>query len=822
MVCTFASEEYEGSAEVLRTSALGAGQADRVYVFSEKDVSPWFSEHPELRSLRGYGWWSWKPFVILETMRRVDPGDVVVYCDAAMTFTRSLRPYAEAVDDILLFRLGHHETKDYRNKRWTKPDALVVCPESADVPQVTAAIQVYKHAPPALEFLAKYMDLCSRVELMDDTHRTTMPSPDFVDHRHDQSVLTMLALTTRCFRDPSQYGVTDTGTPVIDEDGPLVDHHRQRLHPPRVGVITPTVGGRYLKRCVESVQSQTLPNVEHYVVVDGPEHVDAVMAVVREFQGRKPITVVSLPYNVGAGGWNGHKVYGSMPWLVHPTTNYLAFLDDDNEYEPDHLKQLVRHAVGARVPWAYSLRMIIDASGAHVCPDNCESLGGLYHTVNGPHDRLIDTSCYLIEPSLAIQASPQWHHRFRSGKEADREVAKWLLSTAPHVCVRSHSVRYRVGNTPQSVTADFFMQGNDRLGYDFAGKPDMYIFHFSPHATARLLETRRRTDRSYALDEWQPTLLKGLDAHYNLLNGYTCAPNIPPGAVVYVSMCMPDQVPWSMLEARTDLWRIAYTLESPNIRHAAQWDPVRLGKHFDVVLTYWQPLLDDRRVTTLKCAHNTHHLDFSNPSDVQHLRANRGKGKSCVIVAENRKLSGRYSIPNMNVALECLDPLRERIVKDLEDVTVYGIGWDDACARQPGIKLGHSMHRSVDPRSSVDIMADYTFAIIVENCDAEGYVSEKLYDAFMAGCVPLYYGNTFLAIPEGVESGVYLDLKRFFGGTSEGVDGAKLREFLIGLSDAQVEAWKRRVVTHREAILRLVDTVSFAGAVKQAIDMRLI
>ena len=38
-------------------------------------------------------------------------------------------------------------------------------------------------------------------------------------------------------------------------------------------------------------------------------------------------------------------------------------------------------------------------------------------------------------------------------------------------------------------------------------------------------------------------------------------------------------------------------------------------------------------------------------------------------------------------------------------------------------------------------MQGYTFALIVENCDAQGYASEKLYDALIAGAIPLYYGH---------------------------------------------------------------------------------
>jgi len=844
VVCTFATEEYEGAAALLRHTALHAGGADAVVVYGPKDVRPWFDQFPELLSnSRGYGFWSWKPWCILEALRHTRPGDVVVYCDAAMMVERPLAPYANAVRDVLLFRLDQAGAKGYTNARWTKRDAFALMGRATDAHreayQMNAAIQMYRNTPAARAFLEDYLSWCSKRAVVDDACALAN-YPGFQQHRHDQSVLSLLAVgrdNVQVFRDPTQYGVDDPALAEEPDDvvaaAPLVDHHRQRRRPVKVAVITPTTGGPHLAACVASVQAQELPNVVHYVVVDGPEHEAAVREALRPFAHRKPIHVAVLPHNVGAGGWCGHRVYGSFPHLVD--ANFVAYLDDDNEVDPDHYRVLLRHVASAGVPWGYSLRRIMDADGAEVCPDNCESLGGLAPTVCDPDDRLIDTSCYLLERDLAVAVGPVWNARFRDPEgrpNPDRQLAKTLLATAPHVCVRRHSLRYRVGSTAASVTADFFRRGNAASGYDFAAYEDLYVFHFSPDATRRFLACRRKEDRSYALDEWQMTLLRGLDGHagarlpgqrYNLLDGYACAPNVPPGARVLVSMCQPDQVPWEFLASRPDVWRVAYTLESPNIRHAAQWDPELLAKHFDVVLTYWRPLLDDPRVNTLFCPHNTHHLDFTNPLDVAQMRANRGRGRSCAMVLERRDLAGTYRVPNLpDVPLRCLDPLREALVRDLADVTVFGVGWDAAAARNPGITLGHALHRSRDPRHAVDILQDFTFAVIVENTDAEGYASEKLYDALLAGCVPLYYGSppAELDIPEGPDAGVYLDLRPLVA--DDDWDGAsrRLQAFLDGLTDAQVAAWKERVAAQRARVLARVDVASFADCVERAMAQK--
>lgn len=835
VVCTFATPEYAGSAELLRHTALRAGQADEVTVYTPEDVADLYKEYPELlkgKDQRGYGWWSWKAWCISKTLRATDPGDVVVYCDAAMMVMESLRPLAEQTRDILLFRLGDWTTKDYRNSAWTKRDTFALMGRNTDAHkagiQLTAAVQMYRHTPAALDFLETYKGYSSQKEVIDDA-RVLANYPEFQDHRHDQSILSILAVGhpgVQMARDPSQYGLGDPqlGVPC---DTQIFDHHRTRRRPARVAVITPTTGGPHLKECLASVQAQDLPNVRHYVVVDGPQYEHAVRKVVGSMAvtNHVPTHVTVLPHNVGAGGWNGHRVYGSWPWLVD--ADYVAYLDDDNFWDTDHLRLLLRSVVNAKVPWAHCLRRIVTQDGTHVAPDNCESLGGICHTVCGRDDRLIDTNCYLITRKLAIETSECWNSKFRSGEpEADRQLARTLLSTAPHVCVRRHSVAYRVGSTPGSVSKQFFIDGNAAFGYDFSRYQDLYVFHFSPAATKQFLACRRNADRSYALDEWQMTLLRGLDGGggaggstggFNLLDGYACAPNIPPGSRVLVSMCMPDQVPWEFLADRTDLWRVAYTLESPNIRHSAQWDPVALRKHFDVVLTYWKPLLDDPRVNTLFCAHNTHHLDLGNALDLAQLRVNRGADKSCVMVLERRDLEGEYTVPNTDVKLKCLDSMREALVKDLRDVTVYGVGWDTAAARNPGVKLGHALHRSKDPRHAVDILQDYTFAIIVENCDAEGYASEKLYDALLAGAIPLYYGSVppGVSIPEGHEKGVYLDLRTRGITTSD-----SLQTFLDSLTPGDVDAWSARVAELRLAVLAQVDTRSFAECVNAALAQK--
>lgn len=121
----------------------------------------------------------------------------------------------------------------------------------------------------------------------------------------------------------------------------------------------------------------------------------------------------------------------------------------------------------------------------------------------------------------------------------------------------------------------------------------------------------------------------------------------------------------------------------------------------------------------------------------------------------------------------------------------------------------------------MDILQGYTFAVIVENCDVEWYASEKLYDALLAGAIPLYYGNVppQLGIPEGADEGVYLDLKRVLAGCPRDQRAsARVQDFLDALTQDQVAAWKARVAARRAEVLAAVGTRAFADCVAQALQ----
>jgi len=219
-----------------------------------------------------------------------------------------------------------------------------------------------------------------------------------------------------------------------------------------VTVIIPSTGTKDLARAVESVQRQTVP-CALIVVCDGPQYKDRVLVVAPD--------AVVLPWNVGGRDpmtgtrLLGHPMYAAMPFLCK--TEYVAFLDEDNWYDPDHIERLLEACQGR--PWAFSLRKIW-VDDEYWCVDMCESLGNLRKCFDRD-EHLVDTSCFLVRRDVAMTIGSVWMH-----PHADRPVTSYLLQTFPDAgCSFRATLNYAFQRrNDRGQRPEYFLIGNDLVG----------------------------------------------------------------------------------------------------------------------------------------------------------------------------------------------------------------------------------------------------------------------------------------------------------------------------------------------------------------------
>ena len=213
----------------------------------------------------------------------------------------------------------------------------------------------------------------------------------------------------------------------------------------RIMVITPTTGKSTLKDAIESVQNQTI-KTEHLVVLDGWD----AWNTVRNTSYNYSCKWMMLPENVGSNGWYGHRVYAAMPLMVN--ADYILFLDEDNWFEPNHVKTMINKIKSKDLMWAYSLRRICNEAGEYIRDDDCESLGrwpAFYdHTLN-----FVDTNCYCFRREYLVRVA----HSFYGQWGADRQFYKAASTSLPSFgCTGEATVNYRA---PERLF-EMFREGN--------------------------------------------------------------------------------------------------------------------------------------------------------------------------------------------------------------------------------------------------------------------------------------------------------------------------------------------------------------------------
>ena len=217
-------------------------------------------------------------------------------------------------------------------------------------------------------------------------------------------------------------------------------------------VVIPTTGSPHLLDAVSSVVTQTYENTQCLVVVDGPEYQNITEEILREFPQDK-VTIMTLPWNTGAGGYNGQYIYASAGMLMKQ--DYLCPLDQDNWYEAQHVETCM-DLINRNVSWCHSLRNIVDKSGEFLGKDDCESLGR-WGTWIDDKSHLVDTSCYCVSREIAQQAAPAWLKLWGEDRQFYSAVSHGYRNFA---CTGKYTVNYRLGGNPNSVKWEFFQQGN--------------------------------------------------------------------------------------------------------------------------------------------------------------------------------------------------------------------------------------------------------------------------------------------------------------------------------------------------------------------------
>ena len=219
--------------------------------------------------------------------------------------------------------------------------------------------------------------------------------------------------------------------------------------PAEVAVVMPTVLRPSLKAALQSIFEQS--HQGRIQVLLGIDRLQGDLAMLEDCcDGRPSNVTVQVVYpgystSVRHGGLHPAKDGGALRCLMSYLANsrLVAYLDDDNWWDPDHLRLMIRAMRNAK--WAYSYRWFVHPQSRRpVCVDDWESVGpdrGFFESQGG----FVDPNCLMMDKLACEGALPWWNHPLPGdikGMSADRHVFRSLRQNSSGACTGRPSVFY--------------------------------------------------------------------------------------------------------------------------------------------------------------------------------------------------------------------------------------------------------------------------------------------------------------------------------------------------------------------------------------------
>jgi hypothetical protein len=203
---SYASRQFQTRETIITNQGKKCPFFQHFHCWTEKDISDDFKIKfaPIWNdSTRGGGWWIWKPYIVYETLKTMNDGDILVYLDGGCTINvteqskQRFQEYVYAVKNhwsgFLRFALEHQEKKytnkhmcSYMKSRYNLTDKQLTT--YIESPQLVGGIFILCKNT----FTLSFFEECLKI-IEDDpfllNEKYTLPNEK---HRHDQSLLSML------------------------------------------------------------------------------------------------------------------------------------------------------------------------------------------------------------------------------------------------------------------------------------------------------------------------------------------------------------------------------------------------------------------------------------------------------------------------------------------------------------------------------------------------------------------------------------------------------------------------------------------------------
>jgi hypothetical protein len=210
-LCTYGDLRFKPTLKRFVKQANQFSIFKKIFVYTQWDLE--FEFNIKFRKVlnskhKGFGYWIWKPQVILQALKKIKFDDILIYVDCGCHLNKTgetkLKTYIEnfnsSITDIMALQGNSpwSEHPDLREKTWTKGDLFDFFnvrndQNYTDTNQFQATIIFFKKTNNTIAFVKKWESIFyQNFSLVDDTPSKSINLDSFIEHRYDQSIFSLL------------------------------------------------------------------------------------------------------------------------------------------------------------------------------------------------------------------------------------------------------------------------------------------------------------------------------------------------------------------------------------------------------------------------------------------------------------------------------------------------------------------------------------------------------------------------------------------------------------------------------------------------------
>jgi hypothetical protein len=197
------NEQFKMAAKRIYKEAKECKYFDEIHVCDENTSYPilgnFLNSNKYILNNRGFGFWAWKPHLILDVFNKASNGDVICYADSGCQISPvAFEKFKENIfickrNKSLFYHMPNIQEKNYTKYKLLEYfDSVNDC-QLSNSPQIQATYFYIEVCSENLELIKKWAKISKLnfFSLINDSDSYGIDNT-FIEHRHDQSILSLL------------------------------------------------------------------------------------------------------------------------------------------------------------------------------------------------------------------------------------------------------------------------------------------------------------------------------------------------------------------------------------------------------------------------------------------------------------------------------------------------------------------------------------------------------------------------------------------------------------------------------------------------------